>query len=171
MEVYFKQFYNYLTNLFESNTFFANPPKAISEYFVKADNFLFATNDRFIIHLKYFIIGYIKRTDRTIAGLISSRKTSEWYGVTDEYDERKTKQALPANVVHAFDAYIVRAVFEHTGITMITIHDCYGPHLLDIKKFKKASNEVMQKIYNGDLFCLNRGGHGPLVISGRYIFL
>jgi len=67
--------------------------------------------------------------------------------------------------------YIVRAIHKEMGGPIITIHDCYGPHLLDIKNFKKAAKKIIQHIYDKNILSLNKNNDNFLIVKGRFIFL
>lgn len=171
---YFHKFFKYLKKIFETQYYFKNPPIIITQHFnaqFSMENYWYSTNDNFDVFLKYYLFDILKRSDRLIPGEQKRRKTSEWLGLSEKYDSRKTLRAVQANFVHAIDAYLLRLFFKKFTLSTITIHDSIGVPILKIKDFKWAIANTMQQIYNENPLNVDRSFGKKFCITGNFIFL
>lgn len=169
-EILFKQFYKYLTDIFDTKVFFLRPSEEILQVFKKewADNkrFFFITSDEFIIYYDYYKI--IKhRIDRIIN---NNRESIQWNVQTQEADTQKMFRALRANLIHSFDGLIVRQVTLELNYPIMTIHDSFGIDILAIPRLQEIAMNELQKIFDTDFFGLSEG-KAPILIKSRFTFV
>jgi hypothetical protein len=175
IEPYFKKFYEFLENLFNTNMYYFHPVDIITSYFKEFsqenNDIFFKTNDDFLVLLKYYIMGEGRRLDRIIGGDNPTRATLVLKKLSNECDTAKTYRSIQANLTHAMDAYIVRQITLKLGYPIITIHDSLGIDILNLKKFIKVSQEVLQHVYDYDPLVLNKKCNKPLKVTSNMIFL
>lgn len=61
---------------------------------------------------------------------LSNRASLNTKKLIKNIDYEKIDSALKANVIHSFDAYIIRKLIVKSNVELITIHDCFGTHML-----------------------------------------
>eukprot|EP01015_Nassula_variabilis_P005244 TRINITY_DN137_c0_g1_i1.p3 TRINITY_DN137_c0_g1~~TRINITY_DN137_c0_g1_i1.p3 ORF type:complete len:238 (-),score=-34.25 TRINITY_DN137_c0_g1_i1:1323-2036(-) len=170
---FFKDFYDFLKELYNSNTYYTYTPNTIKGHFeqlLNEGNYItFKTDDDFLVWLKYNLEEKAQRLDRQVGGLSPTRETLSLNKLADELDKKKTFRALQANLTHTIDAYLLRKIVLNLGSPLITIHDCVGVDILKIKNFENIAIISTQYIY--DLNILGLKDRVPLTVRSRVIFI
>jgi DNA-directed RNA polymerase len=173
IEPLFKNFYKFLKKLFNEE-YYNYPSTTITaifkEIYKKEKTLDFKNLDDFLIKFKYNTMISDKRLDRIISAEQKTRETIIFTKLSDEMDSRKTFRALLPNLIHCFDAYVIRIATLYLGKGFMTIHDSVGLSPMDIIKFKKIILKVYIHIYLLDPFKLNTNNF-LLNIEGDMIFL
>jgi DNA-directed RNA polymerase len=97
---------------------------------------------------------YLKETKRVTVpwGQYDTVRPSLAYNTT-QIDQRKQRNALPANRTHELDSsHLVMIVNEckKKGIELITIHDCFSTHPNDIDDLRSIIWEKFKELYAVD---------------------
>ena len=71
---------------------------------------------------------------------------------TRAFDQRAARRALPANMVHAYDAALLHTVLTTTEWPRIqTLHDCYAIPPMDCDKCMSVIKNSMSSVFGVDL--------------------
>jgi hypothetical protein len=150
----FKNFFKYLTSVFEEGHFYAEPSTTLIQKFKQSlrvfNKLTFYTNDFSEICLEYYKVKKI-RADRIVEG---RRVTIQFDELSDELDEIKSLRALRANLIHCLDASYLRLVINNYR-AIYTVHDSFGVEILDVDNFTEIANTSINNVfgYNELYFC------------------
>ena len=148
----FKKFYNFLNELFESNTYFATSSDSIVNWcrsqWVENKYLNYKTLDDLAVPLAYYKPNKL-RLERLI---LTKRETIRWAELSNSIDEQKMFRAIRANIIHSLDGYLVRSTTLCLGYPIITIHDSFGIDILQIPRLNQIAQTELTRLARLNLF-------------------
>ena len=167
----FKNFYNFLNKLFESNNYFAISSNTIVQWYKKQwtqqNNINYKTLDNLNVPLAYYKLNKL-RLERLI---LTKRETIKWVELSEEVDEQKMFRAIRANIIHSLDGYLVRSITLSLGYPIITIHDSFGIDILNIPQLIKITQNELTRLSNLNLFNQKLPVTFTYLVEGKYVLL
>jgi len=144
----FNKFYTYTS---KNENITLNTTEKIREKFRKNKTLEFIGSTKIYLN-------YCKIILKEIDGQIEKKRYTKIIRELGSEDEEKFEQAITANIIQAYDAYLVREILKWKNI--ITIHDCFLIdwqntseliNRINIEMNKKFSNE---EVMNEDIFSI-----------------